>query len=277
MSTGSRPLIGVPFRSLREEDDPSARDKIEPYLRAVEAAGGHAAEISLRLPLEKLVAWAGAFDAILLTGSPADVDPAWYHAERRAACGESDPYREQTDFALLDCAFAAGKPVLAICYGVQSLNVYLGGSLVQDIASEKQNPLAHAWEGRTNGAPEPHHDVAIAPGSRLAQLAGATTARVNSSHHQALDRLGRGMRVVARAPDGVIEAVECVEDVSAHVGTDFSLPRADAKGPPSRTGAEPWVIGVQWHPERMTSDALAQSLFHEFVAAAKTQVVGSRF
>ncbi|MBI3484558.1 MAG: gamma-glutamyl-gamma-aminobutyrate hydrolase family protein, partial [Acidobacteria bacterium] len=175
------------------------------------------------------------------------------------ACGESDRSREQTDFALLECAFAAGKPVLAICYGVQSLNVYLGGSLVQDIASEKQNPMTHAWEGRASGAPEPHHDVAIEPGSRLAQLAGASRARVNSSHHQSLDRLGRDLRVVARAPDGVIEAVELSADGAA----------------PHATGS-PWVLGVQWHPERMTSDALAQSLFHELVAAAKRQVVGSR-
>jgi putative glutamine amidotransferase len=271
MSPDSRPLIGVPFRSLREEDDASQRAKIEPYLRAVEAAGGHAAEVSLRLPLEELVARAAAFDAVLLTGSPADVDPAWYHAERHPACGESDPSREQTDFALLDCAFAAGKPVLAICYGVQSLNVYLGGSLVQDIGSERQGSLEHAWRGRASGAPEPHHDVAIEPGSRLAQLAGTSRARVNSSHHQALDRLGRDLRVVARAPDGVIEAVELAADASA--------PHA---------GGSPWVLGVQWHPERMwpcaaesqgnhaTGDALAASLFHALVAAARNQVVGTR-
>lgn len=258
MSPDSRPLIGVPFRSLKEEDDPSKRAKIEPYLRAVEAAGGHPAEISLRLPREKLAHWAAAFDAILLTGSPADVDPAWYHAARHPACGESDPYREQTDFALLDCAFAAGKPVLAICYGVQSLNVYLGGSLVQDISAVLKSDLPHEWTGRSSGAPEPHHDVAIEPGSRLAQLAGASRARVNSSHHQALDRLGRDLRAVARAPDGVIEAVEFSGHGSA----------------PLTTGG-PWVLGVQWHPERMTGDALAQSLFHAWVAAAKKLAVAS--
>ena len=250
MSPDCRPLIGVPFRSLREEDDPAARAKIEPYLRSIEAAGGRAEEVSLRLPPEKLAARASTFDAILLTGSPADVDPSWYHAERHAACSGSDPCREQTDFALLDSAFSAGKPVLAICYGVQSLNVYLGGSLVQDISAVLKSDLQHAWPGRASGAPEPHHDIAIEPGSRLAQLAGAATARVNSSHHQSLDRLGRDLRVVARAPDGVIEAVELA--------------------------AGPWVLGVQWHPERMTSDPLAQSLFHELVAAARKQVVGSR-
>ena len=251
MSHDTRPLIGVPFRSLKEEDDPAARVRTEPYLRAVEAAGGRAEEVSLRFPHEKLAALAATFDAILLTGSPADVDPSWYHAERRAACGESDAYREQTDFALLDCAFSGGKPVLAICYGVQSLNVHLGGTLVQDIASEKQNALTHAWEGRTNGAPEPHHEISIEPGSRFAEIAGTATARVNSSHHQALERLGRGLRIVARAPDGVVEAVELAAD-------------------------GPWVLGVQWHPERMTSDALAQSLFRELVAATKKQVVGSK-
>jgi putative glutamine amidotransferase len=250
MSPDSHPLIGVPFRSLREEDDASLHVKIEPYLHAIEAAGGRAEEVSLRLPPDKLVARAATFDALLLTGSPVDVDPSWYHAERHAACGESDPCREQTDFALLDCAFSAGKPVLAICYGVQSLNVYLGGSLVQDISAVLKSDLPHAWTDRASGAPEPHHDVAIEPGSLLAHLAGASHARVNSSHHQALDRLGRDLRVVARAPDGVIEAVELA--------------------------AGPWVLGVQWHPERMSSDALAQSLFHELVAAARKPVVGSR-
>jgi putative glutamine amidotransferase len=251
MSTDTRPLIGVPFRSLQEEDDPTKRAKIEPYLRAVEAAGGSAREISLHLPPDKLTGWAAAFDGFLLTGSPADVDPSWYHAARRSACGEADPYREQTDFALLDCAFSAGKPVLAICYGVQSLNVFLGGSLLQDIASEKQDSLQHDWKDKDRGAPEPHHDVLIESNSRLAQLAGDTRVRVNSSHHQALDRLGRDLRVAARAPDGIVEAVEF-------------------------TGEGPWVLGVQWHPEGMREDALAQTLFRELIAAAKKQVVGSR-
>ena len=259
MSADTRPLIGVPFRSRKEEDDPSKRAKIEPYLQAVEAAGGHATPISLRLPSEKLVAWSAAFDAIVLPGSPADVEPSWYHAERHPACGESDPYREQTDFALLDCAFAAGKPVLAICYGVQSLNVYLGGSLVQDISAVLKSDLTHEWTGRGSGAPEPHHEVSIESGSRLAALADSSLGRVNSSHHQALDRLGRGLRVVARAPDGVIEAVEFAADASA-----------------SPAGGSPWVLGVQWHPERMTADTLAQSLFNELIAAARKQVVGSR-
>ncbi len=262
MSTDTRPLIGIPFRSLTEEDDPSLHAKIEPYLRAVEVAGGHPAEISLRLPREKLVAWSAALDAIVLPGSPADVDPSWYHAARQPTCGESDPYREQTDFALLDCAFAAGKPVLAICYGVQSLNVYLGGSLLQDIASEKQNSLQHHWAGRSSGEPEPHHDVAIEPGSRFAQLAGASHALVNSSHHQALERIGRGLRVAACASDGVVEAVEFTGDASS--------------GLTGAASASPWVFGVQWHPERMTGDALAQSLFRELVSAAHRQVVGSR-
>jgi putative glutamine amidotransferase len=258
MAADPRPLIGVPFRSLKEEDDPSARAKIEPYLRAVEAAGGHPAEISLRLPREKLVAWSAALDAIVLPGSPADVDPSWYHAERKPECGESDPHREQTDFALLDSAFAAGKPVLAICYGIQSLNVYLGGSLVQDIRSALKSNLTHDWEDRKSGVPEPHHDIAIEPGSRLAQLAGATHADVNSSHHQAIERIGRGLRVAARAPDGVVEAVELVGDDSA-----------------SLSAGGPWVLGVQWHPERMMSDPFARSLFQELIAAAKKQVTGT--
>jgi len=254
-----KPLVGVPFRALKEEADPAKGDKIEPYLRAVEAAGGHPVEISLRLPREKLEQWAATLDAILLPGSAADVDPAWYHAARRPACGESDPHREQTDFALLDAAFAARKPVLAICYGTQLLNVYLGGTLVQDIPSELAKALKHDWSGRQNGAPEPFHDVQIEAGSQLATLAGGLTAQVNSSHHQALGRVARELRVVARAPDGVIEAVEFTGDGSS-----------------SLTSGGPWILGVQWHPERMTGDLLAQLLFRGLIAAAQKQAVGSK-
>ena len=160
-------------------------------------------------------------------------------------------------------ASAERKPVLAICYGIQSLNVYLGGNLVQDIASEIETPLQHDWDGLESGKPEPFHPARIERGSRLAQLCGAEETQVNSSHHQAVARPGRGLRPVAYAPDGVIEAVELVESGDAEPGA-----AASAVAPSTH-----WVVGVQWHPERMPTDALAQALFRELVAAARRVVV----
>ena len=181
-------------------------------------------------------------DAVVLSGSPADVEPSLFHAARIPKTADPDAARERTDFALLDHAVTEQKPVLAICYGVQSLNVFLGGPLVQDIPSEIHTRIQHAWTGHEG--PEPHHEVTFDPGSRLAQMAGGNQVRVNSSHHQSVLRPGRNLRVVAHAPDGVIEAVEWTGDAN-------------------------WIVGVQWHPERMVAtDDFAQSLFRELAAAA---------
>lgn len=271
-----RPRVGIPWRTAREEGE-GRREAYGLYLDAVRAGGGDPVELSLRIPPAELAAQAAALDAFLLPGAPADVDPQWYHTERSPRCHPSDPLREQADFAILDAAFAARKPVLAICYGMQSLNVWLGGRLFQDIAEEFDGALAHAWPDRSR--PEPFHPVRLAEGSRLAALAafsgdfaspsgtagvpparaGAAAAspagvpatsrrhvgvvQVNSSHHQAVSLLGRELRLAADAPDGVIEAVELAAD--GH-----------------------WVTGVQWHPERMAEAALSRALFTELVAAA---------
>jgi putative glutamine amidotransferase len=216
---------------------------IEPYIKALQQAGAEAVVISLGLSADHLDKIADTLDAVLLPGSPADVEPARFGAKRHPECAEADPDRERTDFALLEHAFSEHKPVLAICYGIQSLNVYLSGTLIQDIPSELQTSTRHDWD-KERGETEPYHAARIEPDSRLAQLAQASEAMVNSSHHQSVLEPGRDLRVVARAPDGVIEAVEW-------------------------TGNANWVTGVQWHPERMAgTDPLAQSLFRELIAAA---------
>jgi putative glutamine amidotransferase len=235
------PRVGIPYRT-RKEELTGQRDKYERYCEGVHLAGGEPVEISLGLSSDELRETTQSLDAIVLPGSPADVEPLRYHSARRLECGDPDPKREGTDLALLKHAFAEHKPVLAICFGVQSLNVFLEGSLIQDIPSELRSEIQHVW---TRGAPEPFHSVGIEPGSRLALLAGKNEARVNSSHHQSILEVGRGLRVTAHAPDGVIEAVEW-------------------------TGDSNWVTGVQWHPERMIdADSLAQALFRELVKAAR--------
>ncbi|MGD0404329.1 MAG: gamma-glutamyl-gamma-aminobutyrate hydrolase family protein [Candidatus Acidiferrales bacterium] len=241
------PRVGIPYRT-RKEELTGEREKYERYCEGVQRAGGEPVEISLALSPAQLKETVFSLDALVLPGSPADVDPSRFGAVRHPGCGESDPNREQTDFALLKLAFAEHKPVLAICFGVQSLNVFLGGSLIQDIPSEIPSQIQHKWD---TGMPEPFHLVQIEPGARLAQMAGANEVRVNSSHHQSVLKPGRDLRVAAYAPDGVIEAVEW-------------------------TGDSNWVTGVQWHPERtVAADSLSQSLFSELVKAARKAPVHS--
>lgn len=236
--------VGIPYRT-RKEELRGERAKYEKYMQAVERAGGETIKISLGLSSDELKMLAQTLDAIVLPGSPADVDPSLYHAGRNPKSNEADRDRERTDFALLDHAFTEHKPVLAICYGVQSLNVFLGGSLIQDIPSEVRTQIQHPWTGRDQGVPEPFHAVRFEPGSRLAQSAGGHEATVNSSHHQSILEAGRSLRIVARAADGVIEGVEWTGDAN-------------------------WVTGVQWHPERMAeTDSLAKVLFRDLVVAAR--------
>jgi putative glutamine amidotransferase len=242
----SRPRIGVPWRTAAEEAA-SQRSKIDKYLRAVERGGGEAVLLSLVSSAETLRREAENLDAFVLTGSPADLDPAHYGAKRHPATDDADAARERTDFALLENALSTGKPVLAICYGIQSLNVFLGGSLIQDIPTELGTKICHSPEEEElpggGDAPDAIHGASIDPG-RIAALSGAAQAEINSWHHQSVLEPGRGLRITARAPDGVVEAVEWADNSN-------------------------WVVGVQWHPERMPEDALAQSLFRELAAAAR--------
>jgi putative glutamine amidotransferase len=246
--TAPKPRVGIPYRTRKEELS-NTRNAFDMYVAAVRAAGAEPVEISLALSAPELLKIARDLDALVLPGSPADVEPSRFHAARHPKSAEADADRESTDYALLDHAVAGHKPVLAICYGVQSLNVFLGGSLVQDVPSELHTEIQHAWSGHEG--PEPHHPVTLEKDSRLAQLAGSQEAQVNSSHHQAVLEPGKNLRIVSRAPDGVVEAVEW-------------------------TGDSNWITGVQWHPERMIAgDELARTLFRELVAAAQKAPVHS--
>jgi putative glutamine amidotransferase len=254
-----RPRVGVPYRTSKEEAAGNNTKHAE-YCDAVRKAGGEPVAISLQLGDAELKKLAQTLDAYVLPGSPADVDPALYGTARKPKCDPADPARERTDYALLEDAFANVKPVLAICYGAQILNVRLGGTLYQDIESETPGSLNHTKDGVPKDQPDPVHDAVIESGGELAQIAAATGleqsgdgywARVNTSHHQSIKEIGHGLRVAARASDGVIEAVE--HEPHKH-----------------------WVVGVQWHPERPThekmGDALSEHLFRAFMQATRAAV-----
>ncbi|HXO88668.1 MAG TPA: gamma-glutamyl-gamma-aminobutyrate hydrolase family protein [Candidatus Acidoferrales bacterium] len=244
------PRIGVPYRTKNEQVT-TKTDKIEKYLTAIRQAGAEPVPVSLELSASELGQLAESLDGFVLSGSPADVDPAHFGAPRQPECAAADLDRERTDFALLKHAFAEHKPVLAICYGIQSLNVHLGGTLLQDIPKVLGTEIDHDWDDE-QAAPDTLHDAQFETGSQLAELNGSTRAVINSSHHQSIQEPGRGLRVTARAADGVIEAVEW-------------------------TGDSNWVVGVQWHPERLADkDALSQSLFRGLVAAAAARKAVAR-
>lgn len=237
-----RPRIGIPWRTSQEERD-NCLPKIAKYQDSVRRAGGEPVLLSLLDEREREKELA-ALEGFLLPGSPADVAPELYGEVNRGKSAEPDELRDRADREILRHAFAEGKPVLAICYGCQILNVHLGGTLIQDIGSEVKTEIAHRKKDRVPALKEdPRHEAALEAGSVLAELAEGQAAVVNSSHHQAVARPGTGLRVTARAADGVVEGVEW-------------------------TGGGNWVLGVQWHPEKMAEDRLSRRLFEELVGAA---------
>jgi putative glutamine amidotransferase len=236
-----RIAIPVPHSGDREY----AERSLPQYEDALRGAGGEPVRIELDQTPVQVMKQIERCDAVLLPGSGADIDPRKYRADRHEKTASADAMREQVDGLLLQDAYNLHKPVLGICYGLQSLNVHRSGSLVQHIEST----INHA-AGR---AVAKAHTVKIEPESRLAEIVGASkTVAVNSSHHQSADAVGEGLRVVARsAEDGIIEGLE---------GTD-----------PGH-----FVLAVQWHPERSVNDGpelagSAKAIFRAFIEAARAK------
>ncbi len=232
-----KPRIAIPVPTSRDE---AYNQRCWPeYAAAVEAVGGEAVRISLRLQPSEVAAHATECSAILLPGSPADVHAQKYGQEPLSTTAEPDFAREAVDELLLQDAFHLRKPVLGICFGLQMMNVWRGGTLVQHLGP------AHA---AVRGEPPLEHDLRLEPEGCLVRgfFLDRSGPRVNSSHHQAVDRPGDGLAIAAREQqDGVVEALE---------GTSPNVQ---------------FVLGVQWHPERSyTADELSLSIFTAFVAAA---------
>jgi putative glutamine amidotransferase len=249
------PRIAIPVPT--STDIPYNQRSWPSYATAVTRSGGEPVAIELGLPGAELRALVAGCDGVVLPGSPADVDPALYGAERDGATAGADPAREALDYVLLEDAERHGKPVLGICFGVQSLNVWRGGSLVQDLMPL---PVNHEAGGKVAIA----HTAVVAKDSLLASLLteeeapeveGFLRLPVNTSHHQSVGAPGEGLRIVARCPeDGVIEAVEGMFHVE-HLGA---------------AGGGQFVLGVQWHPERSFEiSAASRAMFARLVDEAR--------
>ncbi|HZS10351.1 MAG TPA: gamma-glutamyl-gamma-aminobutyrate hydrolase family protein [Blastocatellia bacterium] len=237
-SLPGRPLIGITTRLDPAENTYYLRRY---YAEAVAAAGGVPVYIPLIADKEYLRALSARLDGLMLSGSNSDLDPVMYGEEPQPRLGSVIPERDETDLLLLEIAEERRLPVLGICFGMQSLNVARGGSLIQDIESQVPGAFKHE-QGRP--ADRPSHGLKIEADSLLAQLAGREVTRVNSSHHQAVKDVGNNLRVIARAHDGVIEAV-------------------------IDTRPDRFVLGVQWHPEvGWEKDKLSQAIFARFIEAA---------
>jgi len=240
-----KPRIAIPVPHSGKPD--YAQRSLPQYVRAVEQAGGEPVVIQLHEEPEQIAKIITGCQAVLLPGSAADIDPQKYGAaEKHPKTVAADPRRDTADELLLQDAYNLRKPVLGICYGMQMLNVYNQGTLIQHVES----PVNHAAGHTVPRA----HKVRIDPFSRLAGLLvsqeetgiGPLELTVNSSHHQAADLVGDGLRVAARCPDdGIIEAVEGV-------------------------APDHWVVAVQWHPERSyDEDRYSRAIFCALVEAAK--------
>jgi len=242
-----KPRIAIP--QPHSSDDAFSAKSWPQYCQAVEKAGGEPVRIGLDLTNAEVMSLAMSCDGVLLPGSPADVNPEKYGAPRDPHTAPDDAARDNADELLLQDAFNMHKPVFGICFGLQMLNVWRTGTLIQHLGG----PVKHSEKGSI----APVHRVVLAPDSRLIEIVKGTLPAedalrsnplelgVNSSHHQATAAPGDGLRPVAWCPDDqVIEALEGI-------------------------WPEHWVLAVQWHPERMTEDPVAQALFRAFIDVAR--------
>ena len=235
----SRPRIGITMRIELETDRFYLSRH---YSEAVEAAGAIPLHISLIPQREYITSVLRDLDGILLPGSDSDIDPLRYGREPHPALGSVHPIKDETDLLVLEEVEQRAVPLLAICFGLQVLNVHRGGTLIQDIASEMPSAINHQ-----QGAPRDRasHAVRLMQGSRLAGLKKSDRALVNSHHHQAIETVGRELLATAWTADGMVEALE-------------------------DTRPDRFVLGVQWHPELgWKQDEFSQAMFERFVSEAR--------
>lgn len=232
------PLIGITTNPTSAPDRDSLDTLLQGIVRGVEAAGGLPVLIPLDLAPDTLRGLYERLDGVLLPGG-GDIDPAHYGAEISATVDGVDADRDRVELTLARWVATEGKPLFGICRGLQTLNVALGGTLYQD-TTEHADAERHTYYPGLPYDLRPHA-IRIAGDSLLAGIVGSEQLRVNSLHHQAVRDVAPGLRVVARAPDGLVEALE----VAGH----------------------PFALAVQWHPEALLDTPEMRALFEAFVKA----------
>jgi putative glutamine amidotransferase len=241
-----RPIIGITTQTLEAIPGELPRCWVmsQRYVDVLTSAGAIPWVIPLSHDMTTLRAVYERLDGVFLPGG-VDMDPAVYSESRLPECGVTDPDRDRVEVAMVQWAIADGKPVLAVCRGVQVLNVAAGGTLYQDLAEWCDAAIKHDyWPMEVKQRQDLVHEVTIEDGTQLASIIGAGTTTVNSMHHQGIKKLAPGLIVNSRAPDGLIEGVEGSDDGS-------------------------YLIGVQWHPEELVeSDPAMSRLFESFIEAA---------
>lgn len=232
-----KPIIGVTSSYENEKDRYYLS---QAYIKSIEEAGGIPV-IFPNLKAGSIQRLTEQVDGYLFTGGD-DVDPYYFGEEPLPGTGEITPGRDRFEMELAALALEGSKPVLALCRGIQVINIAAGGTIYQDIYSQRTKPLKH-----TQKAPRwyPTHKIDIKPESKLAQILDAAEVRVNSFHHQAINQLAPGFIISATASDGVIEGIENPE--------------------------HPFMMGLQCHPEWMwEKDSRFLRLFKSFIKEAKT-------
>lgn len=232
-----RVLIPVPIQDAEKRRFSLGKN----YVNSLVACGAIPVLVPTVVALETWRAVYESADGVLLSGG-GDVDPALFGEPQHEKTDGIDRQRDEVEMALARWALQDDKPMFAICRGIQTVNVALGGSLIQDLPSQWGDAISHNGNQLGLERHEVAHTVCVEPGTCLARIVGAGDVGVNSFHHQALKRVAEGLIVTSRAPDGVVESVEF---------------------PGKRH-----YIGVQWHPEEMTADREdMMRLFRSFVEA----------
>lgn len=233
----AKPVIGINLdaKSSAPDDQTGVHLSLN-YIDAITSAGG----IPILIPPvlgneEALDKYIAICDGFLFTGG-ADINPALYNAKQHPAHKQLSFRRQEFDFNLMKKVLKSRKPIMGICLGCQQLNVATGGNLIQDIPTETTSTITHRQGLEKN---ETVHEVIITSGSRIADIISTTSINVNSFHHQSVRETATSVSVVAKSPDGIVEAIEL---------NDY-----------------PFGIGVQWHPEGLTSISQHEALFKELV------------
>ena len=234
-------LVGITCGHIFKDGSAHRNAVNTTYSRAIASAGALAVLLPVGDPADA-AAYLDRVDGLLLPGG-IDVEPKLFGQENHPNLGETDEAQDLFEIAMAQEAWKRRMPMMAICRGIQLLNVALGGTLIQDISSQVPGAIKHE-----QGVPRDRasHKVVLAEGGRLRDIAGSNEAIVNSHHHQAVENIGSNLQVVARASDGLIEALED--------------PRPDR-----------FTVAVQWHPELgWKDDRFSEKLFQTFVAEASS-------